>query len=187
MMRETTRIRKEYFDWLLNFNIGGEARRYLGLLSLLHQKTFRWFIRNDDNRCEDGLALRNSFVDAFNWDRDHLEVEYFLKSECTILELLVALAKRTNDYMYDLNPDNDQTSKWFFEMITNLGFDRFSGKTIGRMHEVEIDDVLESLMDRTYDYYGHGSLFPVEKRPHKDMAKVEIWYQLMEYLDQKYG
>jgi len=186
-MRNTKSIRNDYFDWLLNFNIGGDSRKYISLCTILHQKIFRWFVHNDDNRCEDGIALRYEFINTLGLDENHLEVKYFLAGNCTVLELLVALAKRINDYMYDLNPNHDDTAKWFFEMLTNLRVIKFKGTSLSGMDEVEIDDILENFMDRTYDYYGTGSLFPIEKRPKKDMSTVEIWYQLMEYLNQKYG
>jgi hypothetical protein len=34
---------------------------------------------------------------------------------------------------------------------------------------------------RTYDRRGHGGLFPLQ-RSNRDQRRVEIWYQLSEYL-----
>jgi hypothetical protein len=77
-------------------------------------------------------------------------------------------------------------------MLTNLGLNVYTddyelGDDFGPVAEAKIDEILEILMDRTYDIYGHGSLFPMKRRPKQDMSEVEIWYQLMLYLDENYG
>ena len=186
-MRKHLPLKTEYFDWLTNYNIGKGIEKYTGLCQILYQKEFRWYVHNDDNRCEDGLSLRQAFIDFRRLDESHLEVQYFLKTKCSVLEVLVALAKRINDYTYDLNPRHDNTNKWFFEMLDNLKLTIFKGDHISRIDDVAIDYILETLMDRTYDYNGNGSLFPLKKRARQDMSEVEIWYQLMAYLAENSG
>src|SRR5512133_1227035 len=187
MGRQTT-LNEEYFSWLYKL-IGKQRRTYKKLCRELHAKTFRWSVHNDDNRCEDGLKLRELFIEENNIDESHLEVKYFLKGECTIFELLVALAQRINELMYDLTRQEDRSSKWFLEMINNLKLGDFTdnfnpGDRFDEMTETKIDDILETFMDRTYDRYGNGGLFPLKKQHVKDQSRVEIWYQLMSYLDE---
>lgn len=190
MGRKTT-LNEDYFSWLCNL-IRDHRHGYTVLCRELYNKTFRWHIHNDDNRCQDGLNLRELFIEEAGIDENHLEVRYFLKGECTVLEVLVALSKRINELMYDLNHQEDHTSKWFQEMISNLKLDEFTdklarGARFTEVTEMQIDTLLEICLDRTYDVYGRGGLFPLKKRHPKDMATVEIWYQLMAYLDENYG
>lgn len=192
MNRRNLSLKEEYFDWLCaQAGVNGRPG-YRKLCHLLHEKRFRWKIHNDDNRCQDGLELRDHFIDLMHLDESHTEVRYFLKGECTVLEMMVALAKRINGQMFDLDRKDDQTERWFREMITNLNLHRFTDgifpdKELSPVAEAEADDVLERFMERTYDIYGRGGLFPLKRRPPEDQTNVEIWYQLMLYLDENYG
>lgn len=193
MGRKIVPIKEEYFDWLINYTIGGGmADKYRYLCSVLHFKRFRWTVRNDDNRCADGVSLRDRFVDMLNLDKEHTETVYFRKGDCTVLELLVAIAERMNGIMYDLDDRENHTKRWMMEMLDNLNLSRFSDPFVKRskasgMIDVEIDDILETFMGRTYAYDGYGGLFPLKKRPEKDQTRVEIWYQMMGYLEENYS
>lgn len=193
MGRKTTPLKDEYFDWLLNVLLGKRVvSRYSKLCKELHKKRFRWSVHNDDNRCEDGIQLREQFVDQFSLDERHLEVKHFLKGDCTVFELLVALSQRINDLMFDLKDQENHNARWFLEMIRNLGLESYvdsctRSDILDEMDAVAVDDSLETFMDRTYAYDGTGGLFPLKRRPPNDQRKVELWYQLMLYLDENYG
>jgi len=183
-------IDQRYFNWLYKL-IGKQKLVYRKLCQEIHAKKFRWFIPNDDNRCEDGLNLRDEFLQEGFIIASEAAIDKFLKRDCTVLEVLVALSQRIEFLMDDLNPKQNHTSKWFSEMLINLRLNDFTD-THTEIDEfyptdvVKIDQILENLISRTYDYYGNGSLFPMKRRPPKDMSKVEIWYQLMLYLDENY-
>ena len=184
-------LREEYFSWLYD-QIKLKRPGYRNLCRVLHNKKFRWSVPNDDNRCEDGLDLRDIFFEEKHLDESMVEVAYWLREPCTVFEVMVSLAKRINDLMFDLKRQEDKTSKWFHEMLSNLGLNIYEdGHNLGQefepVSEAKIDEILEVLMDRTYDVYGRGSLFPLKRRHPKDMARVEIWYQLMTYLEENYG
>lgn len=188
-MRRTS-LRDDYFLWLYK-QVWQRPTRFK-LCRELHEKNFRWFVENDDNRAEDGINLRHLFIEEKGLDESHLEVEHFLKGACTVFELLVALAKRINDLTYDLNPNRDRTSEWFTEMLENLRLDTLTdnasvGDTFDTVQSESVKSVTETLINRTYDYYGRGGLFPLKKRPPTDQSKMEIWYQLMLYLNENYG
>lgn len=191
-MGRMTSLEKDYFRWLFA-QVTGKRARYMLLCQELHKKSFRWFIPNDDNRRDDGLNLRDIFLEEKRYDESHLEIEYFLKADCTVFEVLVALAQRMNDLMYDLaDTRNDKTPKFFEEMLGNLGLAHltdasFLGEGVDPVTDVQINETLEVLMDRTYAYDGRGGLFPLKKRPPEDQSRVEIWYQMMLYLTENYG
>lgn len=195
-----TTLNDEYFSWLYKL-IARHPRSYIKLCKELHKKKFRWFVHNDDNRCSDGLELRDKFIEDQRLDETHLEVIYFLKADCTVFEMLIALAQRMNDLMFDLSDtQRNKTARFFHEMVDNLGlarftdnYSKFDGRTypIGRefdpVTEAEINEILEILMDRTYGVDGRGGLFPLKKRHREDQSRVEIWYQMMTWLDENYG
>ena len=187
-----TRLKDDYFSWLIRL-VSKRDRRYEKLGQELHKKKFRWFVHNDENRCADGLALRDRFVELEGLDESHLEVEYFLKGDCTVLEMLIGLAMRMNDLMYDLDDtQKDKTPIFFWHLLKNLTLDRFDDGHGLRGEfdpavEAEIDEILEILMDRTYGVDGLGGLFPLKKRNRKDQSVTEIWYQMMAWLDENYG
>lgn len=190
MTRRLT-LRDEYFKYLYNL-VRPMPRAYMKLCEELHNKPFRWYVQNDDNRCEDGLHLREIFIEQNNLDDGHLEVRGFMKGECTVLEMMVALAQRMDYELSDLIAPANRTNKYFFEMIKNLKLDTYTdGKMIGNrldpISECEVEEILENLLSRTYSYDGEGGLFPLKLRGPKDMAKVEIWYQMMLYINENYG
>lgn len=180
-------LREEYFLWLYQ-QIDNRKRSYRKLCGILHTRSFIWFVHNDDNRCHDGTALRQLFIEEHKLDDSHLEVVHFLKGECTIFEMLVALSQRINEMMINLTTREDNTPKWFHELLCNLEITDYDDMWIfTTISENRIDSILDRLMNRTYDWYGRGGLFPLKRRPPKDQSKVEIWYQLMLYLDENYG
>lgn len=190
MTRRPT-LREEYFKYLYNL-VRPLPRTYQKLCKELHNKKYRWSVRNDDNRCEDGLHLRETFIEQNNLDEDHLEVRGFLKGDCTLFEMMTALAQRMDYELSDLVQPANRTNKYFFEMLKNLKLDKYTdgqliGERIDPISELEIDEILENLLSRTYGYDGEGSLFPLKLRSPKDMAKVEVWYQMMLYISENYG
>ena len=134
---------------------------------------FKHSVPNDDNRAEDGLKLREAF-----------ELETSLKlvalGECRVLELLIALAIRLNESVYDYhNPD--QTTHWFWKLIENLEIHHYDG--VDQVETInEISATFERLNYREYNENGtNGGLFPLISA-NEDQRNVEIWYQMMAYL-----
>jgi hypothetical protein len=93
---------------------------------------------------------------------------------CSVLEMMIALAKRWEDnVMYD--PDyGDRTAEWFWIMMRNLGFTWLDDM---RFDPVEANYITDRLLDREYDKDGQGGLFRI-KNPNIDMRNTEIWYQM---------
>lgn len=163
-----------YFVWLYSQVGSVEAtnpsKTYWGILRLLHSKEFLWIIPNDDNRAEDGKALRHEFIneeELDNIDQDWLDLG------CSMFELLIGLSRRLS-FLEDGEPSN-----WFWRLIENLGLEEYNDNSI--IPEGKVSDILDNVIYRTYRTNGRGGLFPL-KRPNKDQRDVEIWYQLNAYL-----
>ena len=162
-----------YYEWLLN-KINYHDTDYDSTLETLFTVEFTWDVANDDNRAEDGLVLRSTFMSEEKWNTSPCSDE-----PCSVLEMMIALAMRIeNDIMWD--GERDRTAKWFWEMFRNLKLD--SAPTVWDVH-----DILEKFLLREYEYDGTGGLFPLGEWATEDQRDVEIWYQAQLFLMKNYN
>lgn len=166
-----------YFEWLYSQvgdpRIKNPNRTYWKLLLQLYKKEFIWFVPNDDNRIEDGRDLRFEFVDAVGLQDVDPD---WVRLGCSMLELLIGLSRRL------AFEAEGEPRDWFWDLIANIGLINFTDSWMKqRESEERVDMVLDRVIYRTYDYDGHGGLFPLQ-HTNNDQRKVELWYQLSEYV-----
>lgn len=65
--------------------------------------------------------------------------------------------------------------------MQNLGFSEFHDSSNYSKNFVKLRVAV--VLERKYDEFGNGGLFPL-RSPSKDQRRVEIWYQLCEYIVQ---
>lgn len=165
-----------YFEWLYGM-IGAvrnrnPARSYWRFARQLYTKEFVWLVPNDDNRVEDGKELRQEFLTM----KGIREVDpNWLNLGCSMLEMLIALARRASS-MPDKPP-----GEWFWKLMRNADLAGYTDKIYSAKIEKLIDAKLDKIIYRTYEPNGEGGLFPLKESPN-DQRKVELWYQLSEYL-----
>lgn len=173
-------IEREYFEWMLN--IVGEDdylddNSYRKLLTYLHGVEFKYRIRRDMGRAKDGIDLRRRF--ARDYERVGIEeIETYLSGPCSVLEMMIALAFRCEEIM-DNPVLGDRTRQWFWKMIINLGL---GPMTDGNFDIDVVKDTVDVFLRRNYEPDGRGGLFTV-RRTTRDLRRVEIWTQMMWYLD----
>lgn len=165
-----------YFEWLYA-QVGDTTARnpgatYWSLLKELYTRPFRGFVPNDDNRVEDGKFLREEFLHELEISHDDPEWLYL---QCSVLEMLVALARRASYNSYG------EPYEWFWKFLENLGIRHISDRGFNSKTARQIQETLTILIDRTYSPNGEGGLFPL-RHPEHDQRDVEIWYQLAAYL-----
>lgn len=184
------RIQDEYFEWL--FNLVCEHRYpkpiYRKLLMRLYDTEFRYSIRRDQNRAEDGEDLRYRFALAKNYDvpatvadlgRPSEILELMTTRSCSVLEMMIALAIRCEECIMDDPSYGDRMSQWFWNMIVNMGL----GPMTDEMYDdAYVTSVIQRFLDREYEPDGRGGLFRI-RNCEVDLRGVEIWYQLCWYLD----
>jgi len=122
-------------------------------------------IPNDQNRVSDGIDLRQKYGEQTGLGLPPV-------GACRMLEFLIGLAIRLNDADYDPTMP-DRVGPWFWALMDNL-----------RVIEADdpwIEESLEKINTRDYDYDGHGGLFPL-RGPKENQREVEIWYQMQAYL-----
>lgn len=162
----------QYLEWLYDQVIvrdrRGRGASYWKLLKQMYSTEFRWFVPNDGNRAEDGKDLRREWLDSIDREAD----SRWLDLPCSFLEMLVALARRMA-FEAEYTPYH-----WFWHLLENLGFQTCHD---GGYSRTLVNKRMRIVMDRMYDMTGNGGLFPLRK-PSKDQRKVELWYQMSEYL-----
>ena len=128
----------------------------------------------DENRLLDGLDLRFRFAD---------ENSYYIDGDCSVLEMMVALSLRCEEHIMSDDEIGNRTGRWFWEMIDNLGLESMYDDNFDKVYA---DKIIYRFLNREYEPNGDGGLFTVRNR-NVDLRKVEIWYQLMWYLDEVIG
>lgn len=169
-------IHEDYFRWLVDLLQDDYLRdNYQKLMWKLFTTEFTWIVDYDSNRAKDGLYLRYLFSRVIDEDFD-------MEIGCTLLEMMIALARRCDDdIMYDAEL-GDRTGYWFWVMLENLGLDLNDDYGY---NERSVDRIIDILLKRKYRRNGHGSLFPCDENE-TDFRKMDIWWQLNSYLNEKF-
>jgi hypothetical protein len=176
-----TEMQNEYFQWLCDLvQVNHEKASYWILAQELHKKKFKWFIPHDDNRAMDGEKLRDEFAEEMRY-RNYEALE----TECSMFEMLIALAKRVDIMTYEPHAGN-KLEQWFWDILGNVGLTKYTDDEFYRMHgTARVDHILNTINERKYKRNGEGGLFPLHLAK-KDQRKVEIWYQMSAFLDENY-
>ena len=175
------RVIDDYFEWLSDWVCGKRYSKqvsYRKLLMLLHSIEFRYSIRRDRNRAKDGVDLRRRFA----LDRGDEELSGYLDGPCSVLEMMVALAIRCEECIMDDPHIGDRTGQWFWGMIVNLNL---GSMLDSRFDEEYAVDIIKRFLDRDYEPDGEGGLFTI-RHCLEDLRDVEIWVQLLWYIDSIY-
>lgn len=168
-------LEDNYFKWLcakvMYVPNPTPSRTHWKLLRILHKTEFVWLISGDDNRCADGIELRDDFV----FEGRPLIPRPIIKDPvgCSVLEMLIAFAYRA-EFMTDL-----RANEWFWRFLENLGLSEMNDAA--DIDPADVEEILDKFIWRTYEHNGEGGLFPLT-RAHTDQRDVEIWYQFAEYL-----
>lgn len=164
-----------YFKWLYSQvadpEVTDPSLTYWKLLKIFFTREAIWLVENDVNRLEDGKALRLDFLDGTRVK----PTREWKDLGCSVLELMVGLARKLS--FEDLA--GGEPHYWFWKMIENLGLIGYSDAR--PLPLKKIDDALNRVLYREYKRTGLGGFFPL-KHTDKDQRKVELWYQMSEYL-----
>lgn len=172
----STMIDHEYKLWLageVESRVGYISENHNRLLTVMHETPFEWYVDNDDNRAEDGKALRQDFMldqginDAPKWWREY---------DASFLETTVALATRIA-----LQTD-EPVGKWFWKILDNANL---YSQTDDVFDGVEVEEIIYSIMRREVNPDGSRGFFPLKNPPH-GFEHMEILYQMYSYIKEYY-
>ena len=173
------RLNDEYFEWLYALvcdNRYSKSISYRKLLRYLFDVEFVYTIRRDRNREQDGLCLRDRFVDDKGYEP---HMSQYIDGSCSILEMIVALANRCEETIMDDPAIGDRRGQWFWGMIKSLGL----GDMYDTLFDEEyVEDTIVRFLNRDYEPDGRGGLFTV-KNAYRDMRDIEIWSQMQDYIN----
>lgn len=177
------RLENEYFEWLCNKTIYWKNRSYTPyrkVLQLLHSQDFYYLMPMDDNRYVDGISLRYLFGEERGYS-DNIIASLLDDRDCSVLEMMVALSNRCEIEIMAKPNGEDNTGYWFWCMMASLGLNKMTDDIFDKDR---VMDILHCFLERQYDYNGKGGLFTL-KNPKTDLRKIEIWSQLMCYLNER--
>lgn len=153
------RFDESYFLWLCG-RVGCRSdSRDAGVLRLLHNREFYSLVPHDDNRATDGLNLRREF-------------DARLSNAPRVLEMMIALAERM---AYQCMDSSNTSTRLFWMMVANMGL---TPGNAGNKY------IIATFLERVYLANGVGGLFPL-RNPVQNQTEVEIWYQMMAYLEER--
>ena len=174
-----------YFDWICTtaFPNKFDRDRYSKVLEFLHNTVFEYTLGLDANRKCDGIDLRYHFSCETNIP-NHIVDSNFNNQICSVLEMMVALAKRfDNNVMYDITY-GDRSALWFQIMFSNLGLDRFDNSIWNDQVANIVANILHRFFTRTYNPDGsNGGLFIIRNLS-LDMRNIQIWDQMSIYINE---
>lgn len=165
------KIWHDYKLWLLHF-CRFRRPNYNNLIDQLINSPFEVVLDRDLNRISDGEDLRGKFLMENGLNGT------FYNHPVSVLEVLIALAARV-DGEYLGNPNDPRPDILFWEMICNLGLDKFDDK---KYDSEAVFEILDVWIGRKFDKNGVGSPFPVGKNIH-DQRKIEMWMQMTAYIN----
>lgn len=174
-------VADDYFQWLLE-KVEMIKRpieeQYIHLFHVLDSVDFYSDHPMDINRIEDALSLRDEYDYISGNGR-------YLGGGASVLEVMIALSMKFHAILYDAEVD-DQASDRFWELLDNTGLMLCVDDEYGvGWDEGYVCDIITIILNKEYDRYGSGSFFPV-RRSRKDHRKLELWYQMHDYIDEKY-
>lgn len=176
-------LKKRYFAWICQLIKSEQdihkVSSFNKLLKHLDDTVFYFSIDMDMNRAEDGRDLRYRFAYEKAVDY-HLIDLYFDDQPCSVLEMIAALSLRFEEDVMDDPELGNRTSKWFWEMIDNLGLGQADDSHYDQDH---VDHVLNNFLNRNYAPDGKGGLFTINDS-NCDLRTVDIWCQMCWYMDE---
>lgn len=174
-----------YFDWLCHLVEIPSVRPYFRLAMTLHGMAFKpeKQIETDENRAQDGLRLRVEFMEKYGVHGSSKN-----RGPCSMLEFLIALARRMSFVMCEDEADTDsKTSYYFWKLIENLRLLKLDDERFLQLNgDFFVAEAVDRVLHRTYDSTGEGGLFPL-KNDHGDQRCDEIWYQMQFWLGENMG
>jgi len=174
-------MRELYFDWLCSLVCEPPSRKdiYRKLLRRLHETEFTFSLEMDGNRFEDGINLRYVFG-VRNGYKDTQIAVGLDNGPCSVLEMMVALADRCEETIMSNSEYGNRTHIWFWSMIKSMALD---SQAVIKYDAMYVDHCVDLMLNRQYSSNGAGGLFTL-KRPPRDMRDVDIWCQLMWWLNE---
>ena len=172
-------IENDYFQWIVHqlqsSRLRDEHRTYWNLYRQMHRTPFVFLVPMDANRFVDGKVLRGEFLAAHS---DHHAHELWMDEPCSFLELFLVLCRMGSF------EDGASVQSWAKTLLYNTRLLDYTDYCYGHHESIkEVEDILDVIIWRRYDYNGNGGLFPLQFA-RKDQRTLELWEQMGGYLSE---
>lgn len=175
-----------YLDYLYALMNVEDDNEVITIFKELYNIDYLFDIPNDDNRCTEGIEVRLKFIEDWRDTHDG-ELLWFVDKPCSVLEMMIGLAFRWDNYIYDAEVGSRAT-EFLLIMFSNLGL--LSGPpTDDYVFESNlcVFEKIEIMLEHTYEKNGRGGLFPLRvNKNNVDQRNLELWYQLQNYIEENY-
>lgn len=165
----------DYLRYLKHFLHSEEYPKDEWVLDFLFTIPYHWSIELDENLAYWGLKIRETYAE-FSTDQ---EVFGYLDGMCSVLEMLMALAIRLEQEIMHEPDLGDRAYIWFWTMINKLRLDDAVD-----IHQA--NGIVQSLLNRTYNPNGDGSVCGVLLRHPADLRTVDFWYQMSYWAEENF-
>ncbi len=157
---------------------------YYRLARLLTSIEFYCVIDRDTNRVFDAYSFREKWWNENIKPYNSLPMdETNMSSSVSLFEVLSALSIRMENEILQSPESGNRENKWFWMIMKNIGWDKYTDDSMDDSDVNKIKMDAFRIMDRSYSENGAGGLFPLAKTT-RDQTKVEIWYQMAEYIEE---
>lgn len=180
-----------YFQWLCDIvRCDQNDKSYYNLLGMMYETPFEVKIDNDINRAVDGNEFKGAYILDIYGTEEQKNIDFHMPAEqnCSILEMIMGISKRMAFELAEDQSEDFDFYRYFWEILDNLGLKWYDDDQFGDNFmrcKIEIRKILSILNDRSYKRNGVGGMFPL-LFPEKNQKKVEIWYQMQAYINEKY-
>lgn len=165
-------LAEEYLRWLAFQVEDDSGRTFSDLMAIMFETEYpeqaALAVPNDENRLGDAIDLRKQFFREIG-QSDELGPPSFL-------EVLIALSRRL-----EFNAGGSARG-WAWQLVVNLDLDRM-WDPLSSYKRRKIGAILDRCIWRTYEPNGLGGFFPLVMSE-RDQRKMEIWFQMAEYINE---
>lgn len=171
------KISRTYYDWLLYKVCEDDQKKIFSrLFTVLADTEFYSDIERDSNLLEHCMSMREDYKDEADFNGAEVDPEV---GPVTLLEIMILLCVKAEDIMQGFDEVNCE--RWFVDMLNNSGLIRYQNS---RYNDVDVRCIITDILRRKYEWNGRGGLFYIPiLSPKIDLRDVELWYQLMWYID----
>lgn len=174
-----------YTNWLIG-HIEGFKKGELNytyehsqmLIKLLYTPFDIIKMKRDEDRIKDGLYLRECYISEFKTEKEEA-----FENDCSVLEVLVALAIRMENDILSSAKYGPRAHVWFWMMIQTMHLDDVKNEDFD---EEKVVKIVVKMMERKYEKDGNGGLFFIPECQ-KDMRKIDIWHQMNDWVSENFG
>lgn len=174
-------MNQDYIKWLQNrVDLIDTKGSHDSLFKELASYNYDYILPMDENRAQDGIALRYQF-----YQNSDSYPRWVLTQPCTFLEFLVALAERMSficsSYVEDM------IKGIFWKLLDNMTISNLTDDEWEQLDgEKQVGWAISRVCNRTYDADGTGGLFPMAK-PKQNQREIQVWYQMQQYFHDPNG